>query len=192
MTKEDEIYALIGVIVERWNYVESCVRQITRQQKPGGRLGDAYHNTISGLFIHDLEQRVKREVLPNWRGSPGVASLSGLIEAVSIARVYRNHYVHGFSGTTMGPDPQAIFSELKPKSGMIAMRRYVSISDLLSFLEYIAELGVFAQEVMVAFDTTGQPAKNNDGTLVVKEPRNPIKPLPKLDIKYVEVPPPVR
>ena len=44
---------------------------------------------------------------------------------------------------------------------------------------------------MVAFDTKGQPAKDSDGALVVEKPRPPIKPLPKLNIQYFEVPPPL-
>lgn len=190
MTKEEEIYALIGEIVASWNYTERCARQILRQQVPGGRLDDDYHLGISILMPVRIEDRLKRKVLPKWRGEPGESALKSLVGAFSKAKDYRNYYVHGFSGVTPGPDPHALISQSKPHGGKLVATAQIPVAVLRAYLSHLGELGHYAQEVMVGYDTKGRPARDSDGTLVVQKPRTPIIALPALQMPVINLPPP--
>jgi hypothetical protein len=178
---EEEILATIGYLTMRWNYAEHCCRQILRRDAPGGSINDPQHPTTSKKTAFGVEQALRTDILPNW-GAPGKPLLENLIEAFATARKHRNQKLHGIwmTASSGGDAPaQALLLNVQPVGGKTPAPRFVTNADLKALAIPFWELGILAQKVMVAFDSFGAQAKNEDGTFVLPVLPTLIAPLPE-------------
>jgi hypothetical protein len=169
--REEEILMCLGYLVMSWNYAESCARQILRKYALGSSLDDPDHLRISKLPAIQIEDELRSDVLPQWKG-PGRQYLEHLVEAYAVAREHRNHFVHGIYATadTGGHLPaQAILIPAMPKNNKTQLPTFVTVTDIRVIAEHVHDLAMFARELMVGFDNRGDRALNQDGSPVLEQ-----------------------
>jgi hypothetical protein len=166
---EEKLLSCLGYLVARWNYVEHCTRQILRMYAEGESIDDPDHLRISSHVAVRIEQELKKVAATHWTGV-GKPYLDSLIAAYEVAREHRNHLVHGIYMTfgASGPfEAHAVLVPAKPIDRRSQVPSYVKLSELLPVAEHVHELAMFAREVMVGFDASGNRALNANGTPVL-------------------------
>jgi hypothetical protein len=179
---EEEILVCIGYIVMRWNYAERCARQIIRSYVVGDSLDDAAHLKLSSRGAKWIEDELKNAALPKWGGT-GRKYLEALIHTFAAAREHRNHFVHGIYDTfrSSGPRPAlGLLMPTMPWNNRTQLPSYTSLTEMRPIANHLHELAIYAQAVMVGFDSRGEPMLNPDGSPVLAEPPSMISPLPPL------------
>jgi hypothetical protein len=182
---EEELLTCLGYLAMKWNYAEWCARQTLRAYVPDTSLDDPGHLKLSARMAKGIEDDLRNIALPQWLGV-GRIYLERLIDAYTVARDHRNHYVHGVYTTlgTGGPMPaQALLVPVMPKNKKTQLPSFVTIADMRPIADHFHELGMYAQQVMVGFDQYGSRALNSDGTPVLAQLPALLTPLPPC--KYV-------
>lgn len=168
---EEDLLTCLGYLVMKWNYAEWCARQTLRAYVSDTSLDDPGHLKLSSRTAMGIEDDLRNIALPQWQG-PGRIYLERLLDAYTVARDHRNHYVHGVYAThgPGGPRPaQAVLIPAKPKNKKAQLPSFVTIADMRPLADHFHELGMFAQQVMAGFDQHGNRALNSDGTPVLAQ-----------------------
>jgi hypothetical protein len=176
---EEAVLTSIGYLVMRWNYAESCARQIIRQYVEGNSLADPEHLRLSSRSAMWIERQLEADVLPRWTGI-GRQHLERLIEAYSRAREHRNHIVHGIYMTVSpsGPRPAlAVLLPIMPKNNKPQALSHITVHDLRPIAHHLHDLAMFAREVSICFGPNGDIALNADGTPVLEKLPDLLEPI---------------
>lgn len=177
---EEDLLTCLGYMVMKWNYAEWCARQTLRAYVPDTSLNDSGHLKLSARMAKGIEDDLRNIALPRWLGT-GRIFLERMIDAYSVARDHRNHYVHGIYSTVgfgSNAPARAVLIPAKPHNGKTQVPSHVSLIDMRPLGDHFHDLAIFAREVMVGFDQHGNRALNPDGTPVLAQLPALLTPLP--------------
>lgn len=175
---QNQLFARLGYISTRWNYLEDCSRQILRMYVEGESLDAPDHLEISRYGAIHIERRLDA-ISAHWVDE-GKPFLDCLIRAFTRAREYRNHLIHGAYMTVgaRGPyEAHVILVPSKPIGNYSQHPSHITLSELTKIADHVHELAMFAREIMIGFDKNGNRALNSDGTPVLLNLPNLIEPL---------------